>query len=122
MPQGPTSLLIPHLIKHGMLPSMPFGFIKSLKRITALYPGQHLLIQKLLMSVLSEAEAKEKKLDIEISQYSIEELDRAIADGEAKVYKSNYTKGSDKILGVTIISSMRRTFSRICSCYETWSH
>ena len=55
---------------------------------------------------LSETEAKEKNLDFEISQYSIEELDRAIADGEAKGFIKVLTpKGSDKILGVTIVSS-----------------
>ena len=52
---------------------------------------------------LNETEAKEKKIPYEVSTYGIDDLDRAIADGEAEGYVKVLTQpGSDKILGVTI--------------------
>src|ERR1700682_215296 len=52
---------------------------------------------------LNETEAKEKKIPYELAVYGIDDLDRAIADGEAEGYVKVLTKpGSDKILGATI--------------------
>ena len=52
---------------------------------------------------LNETEAKEKKIPYEVSTYGIDDLDRAIADGEAEGYVKVLTKpGTDKILGATI--------------------
>lgn len=52
---------------------------------------------------LSESEAKEKKIPYEVSVYGIDDLDRAIADGEAVGRVKVLTQpGSDKILGATI--------------------
>ena len=52
---------------------------------------------------LSETEAKEKKIPYEVSVYGIDDLDRAIADGEAVGRVKVLTRpGTDKILGVTI--------------------
>jgi dihydrolipoamide dehydrogenase len=52
---------------------------------------------------LNETEAKEKKIAYEVSTYGIDDLDRAIADGEAEGYVKVLTQpGGDKILGVTI--------------------
>ena len=52
---------------------------------------------------LNETEAKEKGIAHEISTYGIDELDRAIADGEAHgVVKVLTVPGKDRILGVTI--------------------
>ena len=52
---------------------------------------------------LSETEAKEKKIAYEVSVYGLDDLDRAIADGEAVGRVKVLTKpGTDKILGVTI--------------------
>ena len=52
---------------------------------------------------LNEQEAREKKIAYEVSTYGIDDLDRAIADGEAhgKV-KVLTAPGTDRILGVTI--------------------
>jgi dihydrolipoamide dehydrogenase len=53
---------------------------------------------------LSEAEAREQEIEYEIVQYSIDDLDRAIADGEASGFVRVLTPPrSDKILGVTIV-------------------
>ena len=52
---------------------------------------------------LNEQEAREKMIPYEVSVYGIDDLDRAIADGEAHGQVKVLTKpGTDKILGVTI--------------------
>jgi dihydrolipoamide dehydrogenase len=53
---------------------------------------------------LNEEEAKEKKVPYEVSVYGIDDLDRAIADGEAHGFVKVLTApGKDRILGVTIV-------------------
>lgn len=53
---------------------------------------------------LNELEAKEKGIDYELSVYGIDDLDRAIADGEAHGFVKVLTvPGKDRILGVTIV-------------------
>jgi len=55
---------------------------------------------------LNELEAKEKGIAYEVSTYGIDDLDRAIADGEAHgVVKVLTVPGKDRILGVTIVGS-----------------
>jgi dihydrolipoamide dehydrogenase len=52
---------------------------------------------------LNETEAKEKNIAHVVTVYGIDDLDRAIADGEAHGFVKVLTKpGSDQILGVTI--------------------
>ncbi|MBK6636431.1 MAG: FAD-dependent oxidoreductase [Rhodocyclaceae bacterium] len=53
---------------------------------------------------LNELEAKERGIAYEVSHYGIDDLDRAIADGEAHGFVKVLTvPGKDKILGVTIV-------------------
>ena len=53
---------------------------------------------------LSEQEAKEKGVSYQVSRYGLDDLDRAIAEGEAQGFVKVLTPpGSDKILGVTIV-------------------
>lgn len=53
---------------------------------------------------LNESEAKEKGIEYQVTKYGIDDLDRAIADGEAHGFVKVLTvPGSDKILGVTIV-------------------
>jgi len=53
---------------------------------------------------LNETEAKEKNVPHVVTTYGIDDLDRAIADGEAHGFVKVLTKpGSDQILGVTIV-------------------
>ncbi len=55
---------------------------------------------------LSEAEAKEKGIEYDVTKYGIDDLDRAIADNEAKGFVKVLTvKGRDKILGCTIVGA-----------------
>ena len=53
---------------------------------------------------LNEQEAKEQGIAYELSRYDLDDLDRAIADGEAHGFVKVLTvPGRDKILGVTIV-------------------
>jgi len=53
---------------------------------------------------LNETEAKEKKVPYEVTTFGIDELDRAIADGEAHgVVKVLTAPGKDRVLGATIV-------------------
>jgi len=53
---------------------------------------------------LNEQEAAEKSIACEVTRYGIDDLDRAIADGEASGFVKVLTPpGSDKILGVMIV-------------------
>lgn len=53
---------------------------------------------------INEQEAKEKGIPYQVSRYGIDDLDRAIAEGEAHGFVKILTPpGSDKILGVTIV-------------------
>ena len=55
---------------------------------------------------LNELEAKEQGIDYEVTEYGIDDLDRAIADSEDHgLVKVLTVPGKDKILGVTIIGS-----------------
>ena len=55
---------------------------------------------------LSEKEAREKGIEVEVTRYGIDDLDRAIADGENHGFVKVLTpKGSDKILGATIVGA-----------------
>ena len=53
---------------------------------------------------LNEIEAKEKNIPYEVTRYGIDDLDRAIADGEAHgVVKVLTAPGTDRVLGATIV-------------------
>ena len=53
---------------------------------------------------LNEQEAREKGIAHEVTVYGIDDLDRAIADGEAHGFVKVLTApGKDQILGVTIV-------------------
>jgi len=53
---------------------------------------------------LNEQEAREKKIDFEVTRFAFDELDRAIADSADQGFIKVLTvPGKDKILGVTIV-------------------
>ncbi|MDD4976650.1 MAG: FAD-dependent oxidoreductase, partial [Bacteriovorax sp.] len=59
---------------------------------------------------VNEKAAKELKLNYEVSIYHLDDLDRAIADDETKGFVKVITqKGSDKILGATIVGAQAST-------------
>ena len=55
---------------------------------------------------LSEAEAAEQKIAVEVTRFALHELDRAIAEGATQGFVKVLTApGSDKILGATIVGA-----------------
>lgn len=53
---------------------------------------------------LNETDARAQGIEFEVTKYGIDDLDRAIADGEAKGFVKVITPvGSDRILGATIV-------------------
>lgn len=53
---------------------------------------------------LSETEARERQIEVEVTRYDIGELDRAITDGEARGFVKVLTPpGNDRVLGATIV-------------------
>lgn len=55
---------------------------------------------------LSETEAQQKGISVEVTKYGIDDLDRAIADGDAHGFVKVLTPpGSDRILGVTAVGA-----------------
>jgi pyruvate/2-oxoglutarate dehydrogenase complex dihydrolipoamide dehydrogenase (E3) component/uncharacterized membrane protein YdjX (TVP38/TMEM64 family) len=55
---------------------------------------------------LSESEAQAKGIDFEVTRYGLDDLDRAIADGDDYGFVKVVTpKGSDQILGATIVGA-----------------
>ena len=55
---------------------------------------------------LTEAEAREQGIAFDITRYDLDDLDRAIAEGEARGFVKILTaRGKDRILGATIVGS-----------------
>jgi pyruvate/2-oxoglutarate dehydrogenase complex dihydrolipoamide dehydrogenase (E3) component len=55
---------------------------------------------------LNELEAQEKNINYDVTEYGIDDLDRAITDSNADGFVKVLTQpGSDKILGVTIVGA-----------------
>jgi pyruvate/2-oxoglutarate dehydrogenase complex dihydrolipoamide dehydrogenase (E3) component len=53
-----------------------------------------------------EKEAKQKGFEVETYTYKLEEVDRAILDGEEEGFaRVHIQKGTDKILGATIVAA-----------------
>lgn len=81
-----------------------FGFAKKFKVDYRVIPWATFTLPEVARVGLNENDAKEKGLDYEVTRYGIDDLDRAIADGEAHGFIKVITaRGKDKILGVTIV-------------------
>jgi pyruvate/2-oxoglutarate dehydrogenase complex dihydrolipoamide dehydrogenase (E3) component len=81
----------------------------SLKRFTVDYrviPWATFTDPEVARVGLNEQEADEQGVDYEVTRYGIDDLDRAIADSNDHGFVKVITaKGSDKILGVTIVGT-----------------
>ena len=84
-----------------------FGFAKKFKVDYRVIPWATFTMPEVARVGLSERDAKEKGIDVQVTQYGIDDLDRAIADGEAHGFIKVLTpkNGKDTILGVTIVGS-----------------
>lgn len=81
-----------------------FGGFKRFKVDYSIVPWATFTDPEVARVGLSETEAKEQGTAYEVSRYGLDDLDRAIADGEARGFIKVLTKpGSDRILGVTIV-------------------
>ncbi len=81
-----------------------FSPIKTFKADYRVIPWATFTDPEVARVGLNELEAKEQGIPYEVSAYGIDDLDRAIADGEAYgVVKVLTRPGKDKILGVTIV-------------------
>ncbi len=81
-----------------------FGKFKKFKVDYSVVPCATFTDPEVARVGLNELEAKENGIEFDVHVYGIDDLDRAIADGEAQGFVKVITpKGSDKILGATIV-------------------
>lgn len=81
-----------------------FDPFKKFKADYTVIPGATFIDPEVARVGLNEQEACEKGIDYEASVFNIDDLDRAIADGEAHGFIKVLTvPGKDRILGVTIV-------------------
>ncbi len=116
-----------------------FGMFRRFKVDYSVIPFATFTNPEVARVGLNEQEAKQQGVKYEVTTYGIDDLDRAIADGEAQGFVKVLTvPGKDKILGATIVgehagelisefvSAMRHHFglSKILGTihiYPTWS-
>jgi pyruvate/2-oxoglutarate dehydrogenase complex dihydrolipoamide dehydrogenase (E3) component/uncharacterized membrane protein YdjX (TVP38/TMEM64 family) len=81
-----------------------FGRFRKFKADYSVIPWATFTDPEVARVGLSETEAKEQGIPVEVTRYGIDDLDRAIADGTAHGFVKVLTvPGKDKILGVTIV-------------------
>lgn len=80
-----------------------FGELKQFKADYSIMPAATFIDPEIARVGLNEKEAKAKGVAYEVTRYGIDDLDRAIAESEAKGFVKVLTMpGKDTILGVTI--------------------
>ena len=83
-----------------------FGDFKKFKADYSVIPWATFIDPEVARVGLNELEAQEKKIAYEVTKYGIDDLDRAIADSEARGFVKVLTvPGKDTILGVTIVGT-----------------
>lgn len=81
-----------------------FGQFKRFKADYSVMPAATYTSPEVARVGLNEKEAKANQQDVEVTYYGIDDLDRAIADGNDHGFIKVLTpKGKDTILGVTIV-------------------
>ncbi|ACB33976.1 SNARE associated Golgi protein [Leptothrix cholodnii SP-6] len=81
-----------------------FGRFKRFKADYSVIPWATFTDPEVARVGLSEAEARERGIAVEVTRYGIDDLDRAIADGSAHGFVKVLTvPGKDRILGATIV-------------------
>jgi pyruvate/2-oxoglutarate dehydrogenase complex dihydrolipoamide dehydrogenase (E3) component/uncharacterized membrane protein YdjX (TVP38/TMEM64 family) len=81
-----------------------FGGFKRFKADYRVIPAATFIDPEVARVGLNEQEAREQGVPFEVTRYGIDDLDRAIADGEAQGFVKVLTvPGRDRILGVTIV-------------------
>ncbi|MCD9514429.1 dihydrolipoyl dehydrogenase [Photobacterium carnosum] len=81
-----------------------FGAVKKFKVDYSVIPAVTYTAPELARVGINEKEAQAQGIDYEVTRYGLDDLDRAIADGYDEGFIKILTpKGSDKILGATIV-------------------
>ncbi len=81
-----------------------FGRVRRFKADYKVVPWTTFTEPEVARVGLSESEAREQGISVEVTRYGIDDLDRAIADGTDHGFVKVLTvPGKDKILGVTIV-------------------
>jgi len=81
-----------------------FGTFKKFRADYSVVPWCTFTDPEVARVGLSEAEAREQNIPVEVARFEFEELDRAIAEGEAHGWIKVLTPpGKDRILGATIV-------------------
>ena len=81
-----------------------FGILRRFKVDYSVIPWATFTEPEIARVGLNESDAKEQGIPCEVTRYGIDDLDRAIADGEAHGFVKVLTvPGKDRILGVTIV-------------------
>ncbi|MDY6976252.1 MAG: FAD-dependent oxidoreductase [Pseudomonadota bacterium] len=82
-----------------------FGIFKKFKVDYRVIPWTTFIDPEVARVGLSERDAAEQDIDVEVTRYEFAELDRAVAESARKGFIKVLTPpGKDKILGVTIVS------------------
>lgn len=83
-----------------------FGDFKSFKMDPRVIPSATFVDPEVARVGLNEQEAKAQGIAHEVTRYGIDDLDRALADSEARGWVKVLTvPGKDRILGVTIVGT-----------------
>ncbi|MDI1340701.1 bifunctional TVP38/TMEM64 family protein/FAD-dependent oxidoreductase [Polaromonas sp.] len=83
-----------------------FGEFRLFKADYSVIPWTTFIDPEVARVGLNEQEAREKNISFEVTRYGMDDLDRAIADGEARGFVKVLTvPGKDTILGVTIVGT-----------------
>lgn len=81
-----------------------FGSFKKFRTDYSVIPWATFIDPEVARVGLNEQDAQEQNIAYEVSTYNLDELDRAITDGEAHGFVKVLTQpGKDRILGVTIV-------------------
>ncbi len=83
-----------------------FGDLRKFKADYSVIPWATFIDPEVARVGINEQEAKEQGIAYEVVKYNIDDLDRAIADSEARGFVKVLTvPGKDRILGVTIVGT-----------------
>ncbi|MDP2450233.1 MAG: FAD-dependent oxidoreductase [Polaromonas sp.] len=83
-----------------------FGEFRLFKADYSVIPWTTFIDPEVARVGLNEQEAREKNITFEVTRYGMDDLDRAIADSEARGFVKVLTvPGKDTILGVTIVGT-----------------
>lgn len=81
-----------------------FGWLKKFRVDYSVVPWATFTSPEVARVGINETDARAQNIDFDITRYGIDDLDRAIADGSNQGFVKVITaKGSDKILGATIV-------------------